>query len=66
VNVFLADGDAAFQEIFHFHLHVFPRYQGDGFRIDANWATRARHLLDDEANHVRRGLAAADAGEPSR
>ena len=24
VNVFLADGEAAFQEIFHFHLHVFP------------------------------------------
>lgn len=56
VNVFLADGEAAFQEIFHFHLHVFPRFQGDSFRIDADWATRARHLLDDEARLVREGL----------
>ncbi|MBM7864215.1 diadenosine tetraphosphate (Ap4A) HIT family hydrolase [Lentzea nigeriaca] len=57
VNVFLADGEAAFQEIFHFHLHVFPRFQGDSFRIDADWATRARHLLDSEAGRVRMGLA---------
>ena len=35
VNVFLADGKAALQEIFHFHLHVFPRFAGDGFRIGA-------------------------------
>src|SRR5512135_2054962 len=40
VNLFLADGEAAFQEIFHFHLHVFPRFRGDGFRLDANWSNR--------------------------
>ncbi len=26
VNFFLADGEAAGQEVFHVHLHVFPRY----------------------------------------
>ena len=31
VNFFLADGEAAGQEIFHAHLHVFPRFKGDGF-----------------------------------
>ena len=31
VNLFLADGEAAGQEVFHVHLHVIPRYQGDGF-----------------------------------
>src|SRR3712207_346170 len=25
VNLFYADGEAAFQEVFHAHLHVFPR-----------------------------------------
>lgn len=30
---FLADGDAAGQEIPHVHLHVFPRFEGDGFRL---------------------------------
>jgi len=33
VNFFLADGEAAGQEVFHVHLHVFPRYVGDGFRL---------------------------------
>ena len=31
VNLFLADGEAANQEIPHCHLHVFPRYKNDGF-----------------------------------
>ena len=33
VNLFLADGEAAMQDIFHVHLHVFPRYAGDGFGL---------------------------------
>ena len=33
VNFFLADGEAAGQEVFHVHLHVFPRSVGDGFRL---------------------------------
>ena len=33
VNFFLADGEAAGQEVFHVHLHVFPRYVSDGFRL---------------------------------
>ena len=31
VNLFLADGEAAGQEVFHVHLHVIPRFAGDGF-----------------------------------
>lgn len=53
INVFLADGEVAFQEVFHFHLHVFPRYAGDGFTIGANWAERSRELLDDEARAIK-------------
>ncbi|HLX38588.1 MAG TPA: HIT family protein [Candidatus Binataceae bacterium] len=33
VNLFLADGFAAGQEVFHVHLHVFPRFEGDGFGL---------------------------------
>ena len=32
VNMFLADGQAAKQDVFHVHLHVFPRFRGDAFR----------------------------------
>lgn len=31
INLLLADGEAACQEILHVHLHVIPRYKGDGF-----------------------------------
>ncbi len=35
VNLLLSDGAAAGQEVFHVHLHVLPRYEGDqfGFRL---------------------------------
>ena len=31
INIFVADGEAAGQEVAHFHLHVYPRFKGDGF-----------------------------------
>ncbi len=37
VNLFLADGVAAGQEVFHSHLHVVPRRRGDGFRLAIDW-----------------------------
>ena len=58
VNMFLADGEAAFQEVFHVHLHVFPRTAGDGFVIDARWRFRDRVELDASAEQVRRGVRA--------
>ena len=33
VNLFLADGAVAMQEVFHVHLHVLPRDEGDGFGL---------------------------------
>ena len=33
INYFLADGEAAMQEIKHTHLHCFPRYKSDGFGL---------------------------------
>jgi histidine triad (HIT) family protein len=33
VNLFVADGEVAFQDIPHFHVHVIPRYPKDGFGL---------------------------------
>jgi histidine triad (HIT) family protein len=33
VNLFVADGEVAFQDVPHFHVHVIPRYAGDGFSL---------------------------------
>lgn len=58
INLFLADGEAAFQEVFHAHLHVFPRYRGDAFKIDADWSAHPpRQELDEVAARIRHALA---------
>ena len=55
INLFLADGEAAFQEVFHVHLHVFPRFTGDPFGITADWSVNpSREELDANAEAIRR------------
>lgn len=58
VNLLLADGEAAFQEVFHVHLLVIPRFAGDPFRIDSDWHVHQREQLDETSAAVRNGLAA--------
>jgi histidine triad (HIT) family protein len=53
VNLFLADGKAAGQEVFHVHLHVFPRYVGDLFHLDLGQRRASRRDLDEIAARVR-------------
>jgi diadenosine tetraphosphate (Ap4A) HIT family hydrolase len=54
INFFLADGEAAFQEIFHVHMHVFPRYEGDSFKLVADWDVKpSRQELDRVAQQIR-------------
>ena len=56
VNLFVADGEVAGQEVMHTHLHVLPRIPGDGFRIERGSAVTGRAELDDAAALVRGGL----------
>ena len=53
INLFVADGEAAFQDVFHFHLHVIPRFEGDPFKIEANWKEAPRSELDRAATGIR-------------
>lgn len=55
VNLLLADGAAAGQDVFHLHLHVFPRFEGDGFglRLPPDYAVRPRSELDAAASALR-------------
>jgi histidine triad (HIT) family protein len=61
VNLFLADGEAAMQEVFHVHLHVFPRFAGDGFglKFAPEYYTRRpdRAELDSTAASIRATVA---------
>ena len=54
INLFLADGEAAFQEVFHVHMHIIPRFRGDSFKIKADWSRQpSRADLDDVARKIR-------------
>jgi histidine triad (HIT) family protein len=61
VNLFLADGEAAMQEVPHAHLHVFPRWRGDGFglKFGPDYVKRTRRELEESATAIRAALAAA-------
>lgn len=52
INLFLADGEAAGQDVFHVHLHVVPRFQGDAVVIAATFGHPTRAELDADAIHI--------------
>ena len=58
VNITLADGEAAGQEIPHVHLHVFPRFRGDGFHCMRAGGIRhaPRAQLEEVAAQIRKAL----------
>ncbi|NOR89496.1 MAG: HIT domain-containing protein [Anaerolineales bacterium] len=59
VNLLLADGAAAGQDVFHSHLHVIPRFQGNpgSVRMQADFSTVAsRQELDAQAEAIRSSL----------
>jgi histidine triad (HIT) family protein len=60
INLFLADGEVAMQEVFHAHLHVIPRFEGDGFGLKygpTNFMRLPREELDRAARAIRRGMS---------
>ena len=59
INLFLADGEVAGQEVFHAHLHVVPRRRGDGFGVRAVFGSPSREELDRHAREIRTALDAS-------
>ncbi len=58
VNLFLADGQIAGQTVFHTHLHVVPRREGDGFPAGFESSPQAdRTHLDVIAARMRTAFA---------
>ncbi len=59
VNVFVADGEAAGQEVPHVHVHLIPRTTGDrfGFKFPPEYGREpARARLDEHAAMIREAL----------
>ena len=53
INMLICDGEVAFQTVFHFHLHVIPRYTGDGWTIKPAPRARERSLRIRDAAAIR-------------
>ena len=62
ITVFLADGAAAGQEVWHVHLHVIPRWKGDGVKIGFKPGRPSRADLDANAADLQAALRALTPG----
>jgi diadenosine tetraphosphate (Ap4A) HIT family hydrolase len=58
INLWLSDGEDAGQDVMHVHLHVFPRYKGDGFEVTfhSDHEHSDRTYLDKIATEIKSHL----------
>ena len=59
LNMLQANGAAAFQSVPHFHLHLIPRWTGDGKGFDWKVVPGDREQITKVADRVRAALGAA-------
>jgi histidine triad (HIT) family protein len=68
VSVYVADGEAAGQEVAHVHIHLIPRrpHDGFGFRFPPGYGNQpGRAELESIADDIRRAVPPLNAPEPS-
>lgn len=65
INIIVMDGEAAYQDVPHFHVHVIPRYPRDGFGLTfppSYEHAPARAQLDAIATALRAGATPTATG----
>lgn len=55
-NLIVNDGRAAFQTVFHTHLHVVPRWTGDKLRVAGGFVFRRLRNPEETADAIREGV----------
>jgi histidine triad (HIT) family protein len=56
VQLVNASGKDAEQSVFHFHLHVIPRYEGDNLKMNDWWQSKAQNPSQEELQKIAEKL----------
>ena len=56
LSVYQANGKAAGQTVFHYHVHLVPRHEGDGMALSWPVKNPARDKLEEYAARIRASL----------
>ncbi|HEX4928114.1 MAG TPA: HIT family protein [Burkholderiales bacterium] len=57
LSVYQANGKAAGQTVFHYHVHLVPRFEGDGMALAWPVKNPPREKLEEHAAKIRARLA---------
>jgi len=57
LNLLQSNGPAGGQVIFHFHMHIIPRWHGDGLRLARPPEVRRTMAIKEAAAKIRREIA---------
>ena len=56
LSVYQANGKAAWQTVFHYHMHLVPRHEGDGMALTWPAKNPPREKLGEYATEIRKAL----------
>ena len=56
LSVYQANGKAAWQTVFHYHMHLVPRHEGDGMALTWPAKNPPREKLGEYAAAIRKAL----------
>jgi histidine triad (HIT) family protein len=56
LSVYQANGKAAWQTVFHYHMHLLPRHEGDGMALAWPAKNPPREKLGEYAAAIRKAL----------